>query len=99
LEDERGRGLNKGKIYISKSSSNCVLEAYLQQFQNDFSQFLMSRSQEMVNGGHMVLSFMGRKSMDPTSANCCYQWELLAHALMTMVSEVVTYFLFVSILS
>ncbi|KAK2452363.1 S-adenosyl-L-methionine:benzoic acid/salicylic acid carboxyl methyltransferase [Trifolium repens] len=87
LEDERGRGLNKGKIYISKSSSNCVLEAYLQQFQNDFSQFLMSRSQEMVNGGHMVLSFMGRKSMDPTSANCCYQWELLAHALMTMVSE------------
>ncbi|WJX15744.1 jasmonate O-methyltransferase [Trifolium repens] len=87
LEDERGRGLNKGKIYISKSSSNCVLEAYLQQFQNDFSQFLMSRSQEMVNGGHMVLSFMGRNSMDPTSANCCYQWELLAHALMTMVSE------------
>jgi hypothetical protein len=57
----------------------------------------MSRSQEMVNGGHMVLSFMGRNSMDPTSANCCYQWELLAHALMTMVSEVVTYFLFVSI--
>jgi jasmonate O-methyltransferase len=57
----------------------------------------MSRSQEMVNGGHMVLSFMGRNSMDPTSANCCYQWELLAHALMTMVSEVVTYFLFVCI--
>lgn len=86
LEDERGKGLNKGKLYISKSSPNCVLKAYSQQFQNDFLQFLESRSQEMVHGGRMVLSFMGRESMDPTSPNCCYQWELLAQSLMTMVS-------------
>ncbi|KEH40177.1 probable jasmonic acid carboxyl methyltransferase 2 [Medicago truncatula] len=87
LEDERGKGLNKGKLYISKSSPNCVLKAYSQQFKNDFSQFLESRSQEMVHGGRMVLSFMGRESMDPTSPNCCYQWELLAQALMTLVLE------------
>ena len=92
LEDERGKGLNKGKLYISKSSPNCVLKAYSQQFQNDFLQFLESRSQEMVHGGRMVLSFMGRESMDPTSPNCCYQWELLAQALMTMVSEVLQLF-------
>ncbi|RHN77501.1 putative jasmonate O-methyltransferase [Medicago truncatula] len=92
LEDERGKGLNKGKLYISKSSPNCVLKAYSQQFKNDFSQFLESRSQEMVHGGRMVLSFMGRESMDPTSPNCCYQWELLAQALMTLVLEVLQLF-------
>lgn len=65
-----------------------MLKAYSQQFQNDFSQFIEARSEEMVDGGRMVLSLMGRDSMDPTSAYCCYQWELLAQALMTMVSEV-----------
>ena len=59
------------------------------QFRNDFSLFLKCRSQEMVAGGRMVLSFMGRKSMNPTTAESCYQWELLAHALMSMASEVV----------
>ncbi|KAK2452361.1 S-adenosyl-L-methionine:benzoic acid/salicylic acid carboxyl methyltransferase [Trifolium repens] len=87
LKDESGRGLNKGKLYISKSSPNCVLEAYAQQFQNDFSCFLESRSQEIAHEGRMVLSLMGRESMDPTSTNGFYQWELLAQALMTMVSE------------
>ncbi|XP_057425459.1 LOW QUALITY PROTEIN: probable jasmonic acid carboxyl methyltransferase 2 [Lotus japonicus] len=87
LKDGWGRGLNKGKIYISKSSPQCVLDAYLRQFQNDFSLFLQSRSQEIVAGGYMVLSLMGRQSMDPTTPHCCYQWELLAQALMSMVSE------------
>nr|BCT65987.1 putative methyltransferase [Lotus japonicus] len=85
LKDGWGRGLNKGKIYISKSSPQCVLDAYLRQFQNDFSLFLKSRSQEVVAGGRMVLSFMGRQSMDPTTLPT--YWELLAHALMSMVSE------------
>ncbi|KAI4336858.1 hypothetical protein L6164_015335 [Bauhinia variegata] len=82
-----GRSLNKGKIYISKSSPQCVLDAYLSQFQNDFSFFLKSRSQEMVTGARMVLSFMARKDVDPTTPESCYQWELLAHALMTMVAQ------------
>ncbi|KAK7291203.1 hypothetical protein RIF29_06158 [Crotalaria pallida] len=85
---ENGRSaLNKGKIYISKTSPQCVLDAYLMQFKNDFSHFLASRSKEMVSGGRMVLSLMGRESMDPTVAHSCYQWELLAQALMSMVSE------------
>ncbi|ESW32724.1 hypothetical protein PHAVU_001G012300 [Phaseolus vulgaris] len=87
LEDESGRALNKGKIYISKSSPQCVLEAYSQQFKNDFSLFLASRSHEMVTGGRMVLSFMGRTTIDPTSDHSCYQWELLARSLMAMVSQ------------
>ncbi|KAK7321771.1 hypothetical protein VNO77_32697 [Canavalia gladiata] len=86
LEDS-GRALNKGKIFISKSSPQCVLDAYSQQFKNDFSLFLVSRSQEMVAKGRMVLSLMGRESMDPTTPHSCYHWELLAQALMSLVSE------------
>ncbi|GAY43043.1 hypothetical protein CUMW_071570 [Citrus unshiu] len=79
--------LNKGKIYISKSSPQCVLDAYSVQFQNNFSMFLRSRAAEMVAGGRMVLSFLGRRSIDPTTEESCYHWELLAQALMSMVTE------------
>ncbi|KAI5353832.1 hypothetical protein L3X38_006726 [Prunus dulcis] len=82
-----GEALNKGKIYISKTSPQCVLDSYALQFHNDFSLFLKSRSEEMFGGGRMVLSLMGRPSYDPTTPASCYQWELLAHALMTLVSE------------
>ncbi|GMN28917.1 hypothetical protein TIFTF001_046279 [Ficus carica] len=87
LESNAGTALNKGKIYLSKSSPQCVLEAYSKQFQEDFSLFLRCRSEEIVAGGRMVLSFMGRSSEDPTTEDSCYQWELLALALMTMVYE------------
>ncbi|XP_050366461.1 probable jasmonic acid carboxyl methyltransferase 2 [Argentina anserina] len=78
---------NKGKIYISKSSPQSVLDAYSRQFQEDFSMFLKSRAEEIVGGGRMVLSFMGRPTLDPTTEQSCYQWELLALALMSMVSD------------
>ncbi|XP_062101225.1 probable jasmonic acid carboxyl methyltransferase 2 [Humulus lupulus] len=84
---ERGLYINKGKLYLSKSSPQCVLDAYLNQFEEDFSLFLSSRGEEVVSEGRMVLSFMGRTSSDPTTEESCYQWELLATALMTMVSE------------
>ncbi|XP_054792748.1 probable jasmonic acid carboxyl methyltransferase 2 [Prosopis cineraria] len=83
-----GGGLvNKGKIYISESSPRSVVEAYSRQFQNDFTVFLKSRSREMVRGGRMVLSLIGRDSIDPTTPHSCYQWELLAQALMSLVSQ------------
>ena len=85
--------LNKGKIYLSKSSPQYVLDAYSVQFQEDFSLFLRSRAEEMVGGGRMVLSFMGRTSSDPTTPESCHQWELLATALMSLVSEVFFFFL------
>ncbi|GAV83271.1 Methyltransf_7 domain-containing protein [Cephalotus follicularis] len=88
LESNASTSLNKGKIYISKSSPQCVLDAYLLQFQNDFSLFLKSRSEEIVPGGRMVLSLCSGVSTDPpTEENGCYQWELMATALMGLVSE------------
>ncbi|KAL6212888.1 hypothetical protein ACLB2K_018103 [Fragaria x ananassa] len=87
LDSTAGTALNKGKIYISKSSPQCVLDAYSLQFHKDFSMFLKSRAEEIVGGGRMVLSFMGRPTLDPTTEQSCYQWELLALALMSMVSD------------
>lgn len=85
--------LNKGKLYISHTSPSDVINAYVSQFQNDFSTFLRSRSPEIVPGGGMLLSLMGRSSIDPTIEDgCYYQWELLANALSNLVSKV-NYFL------
>ena len=80
--------LKRGKLYISKTSPLCVLDAYLSQFEKDLFLFLKSRSEEMVHGGRMVLSFMGRRSVDTSADESCYQWELLARALMSMALEV-----------
>ena len=88
LDSKASTAINKGRIYISKTSPQSVLDSYMLQFQKDFSLFLKSRSDEIVPGGCMVLSFTGRKSMDPTSIESCHQWELLAQALMNMVPEV-----------
>lgn len=73
---------------MSTTSPPNVLRSYYEQFQNDFSMFLKCRSEEMVAGGRMVLTFLGRKSDDPSSKECCYIWELLAKALNEMISEV-----------
>lgn len=87
LEGEGKRKMNKGKLYISSTSPRSVLEGYGEQFKNDFSRFIKSRSEEMVSGGRMVLSLMGRISMDPTTADSCHHWELLAQALTTLASQ------------
>ncbi|EEF40813.1 Benzoate carboxyl methyltransferase, putative [Ricinus communis] len=78
---------NKGNIYMASASPPSVLKAYYRQFQKDFSMFLKCRSQELVAGGRMVLTFLGRRSEDPTSKECCYIWELLAMALNELVLE------------
>ncbi|XVE56086.1 hypothetical protein DITRI_Ditri03aG0209000 [Diplodiscus trichospermus] len=87
LESNALEHLNKGKLYISRSSPQSVLDAYSWQFQNDFSLFIKSRSQELVPGGRMVLSFLGRKFSDPTIEDSCYQWALLAQAIKSLVIE------------
>ncbi|XP_023741096.1 S-adenosyl-L-methionine:benzoic acid/salicylic acid carboxyl methyltransferase 3 [Lactuca sativa] len=78
---------NKGNIYMSSTSPSSVIRAYYQQFQTDFSMFLKCRADEMVSGGRMVLTILGRRSDDPCSKECCYIWELLAMALNDMVYE------------
>ena len=73
---------------MASTSPKSVLKAYYEQFQSDFSVFLECRAKELVVGGRMVLTILGRKSEDPRSKECCYIWELLALALNEMVSEV-----------
>ncbi|GMI96819.1 jasmonic acid carboxyl methyltransferase [Hibiscus trionum] len=87
LQSNALKCVNKGKLYISKSSPQSVMDAYSLQFRNDFSIFLKSRSQELVPSGRMVLSFLGRKSADPTTEDSCYHWELLAQAIMSLARE------------
>ncbi|XP_034682371.1 salicylate carboxymethyltransferase-like isoform X1 [Vitis riparia] len=83
----QGLESNKGNIYMASSSPPCVLKVYYEQFRTDFSMFLRCRSEELLEGGSMVLTFLGRRSEDPSSKECCYIWELLAVALNDMVAE------------
>ncbi|KAL3506342.1 hypothetical protein ACH5RR_031724 [Cinchona calisaya] len=78
---------NKGNIYMASSSPPSVIKAYFKQFEKDFSTFLNCRAEELVSGGRMVLTILGRKNEDPCSKEGCYIWELLALALNDMVSE------------
>ncbi|XP_020229915.1 salicylate carboxymethyltransferase isoform X1 [Cajanus cajan] len=78
---------NKGNIYISSTSPSNVVRAYYEQFQTDFSHFLKCRAEELVEGGRMVLTILGRRSDDPSSKDGCYIWELMAKALNDMVLE------------
>eukprot|EP00257_Ricinus_communis_P006342 XP_002521540.2 salicylate carboxymethyltransferase [Ricinus communis] len=78
---------NDGNIYMASDSPPSVLQAYYRQFQKDFSMFLKCRSEELVPGGRMVLTFLGRRSEDPASKECCYIWKLLAMVLGELVLE------------
>ncbi|KVI02836.1 SAM dependent carboxyl methyltransferase [Cynara cardunculus var. scolymus] len=61
LYDKQGKSINNGSLYISKSSPLEVSKAYFEQFQEDFSLFLRSRSKELIVGGRMVLILLGRR--------------------------------------
>ncbi|XP_042490299.1 S-adenosyl-L-methionine:benzoic acid/salicylic acid carboxyl methyltransferase 1-like [Macadamia integrifolia] len=55
--------------------------------QKDFSVFLKSRYDELVPGGHMVMTMLGNKSEDPFSRDFCTLMELLAKSLKDLVSK------------
>nr|GEZ17241.1 benzoate carboxyl methyltransferase-like [Tanacetum cinerariifolium] len=78
---------NKSNIYISKTTPPNVFEAYRKQYAADFTKLLQLRSKEIVSGGRMVLTLMGRSLSDPTNDDCCVPWELLALSLQDMVKE------------
>lgn len=79
---------NRGNIYIARTSPPSVINAYYRQYQCDFSAFLRCRARELVPGGRMVLTTLGRRGEHPSSGESCRVWELLAMALDEMVSEV-----------
>ncbi|KAJ4962647.1 hypothetical protein NE237_022586 [Protea cynaroides] len=87
LYDEDGKSMNKGKIYISESSPHLVSEAYLIQFQEDFSLFLRSRSLELKSGGRMVLILLGRTGPHHTQSANALLWELLSRSFGILISR------------
>ncbi|KAK2999221.1 hypothetical protein RJ639_023870, partial [Escallonia herrerae] len=78
---------NKGNISIAKTSPPDVFEAYLKQFQKDFTLFLQSRAKEVKTDGHLVLVFLGRSIADPTSKDSCCIWYPLLKSLFDMMAE------------
>ncbi|XP_057446580.1 S-adenosyl-L-methionine:benzoic acid/salicylic acid carboxyl methyltransferase 3-like [Lotus japonicus] len=78
---------NKGNICEARTSPLKVRKAYYKQFQKDFSLFLKSRAEELIEGGRMVLILMGRRGEEQYNKDGCYIWELLALALNDMVSQ------------
>ncbi|XP_042497283.1 probable jasmonic acid carboxyl methyltransferase 2 [Macadamia integrifolia] len=88
VKSESGNVLNKGNIYIGKTSPSSVINAYSQQFQKDFSSFLKFRSEELVPGGRMVIITLGHRSdQEPWDDGNCKCWELLSMALTDMALE------------
>lgn len=77
---------HKSNILLSSGSSASVINAYNKQFQTDFTTFLRCRSEELVTGGCMVFTLLGR-SDDPSIKGSGYIWELLGLTLVEMVSE------------
>ncbi|KAH0881106.1 hypothetical protein HID58_068500, partial [Brassica napus] len=76
---------NKENVYISNSSPQSAYKAYLNQFQRDFSMFLTLRSEEIVSNGRMVLTFIGRNTLnsDQFYRDCCHVWTLLSKSLVS----------------
>lgn len=80
---------NSMNVYITASSPLSDYNAYLNQFQRDFLTFLKMRSEEMVSNGRMVLTIMGRNTIDnPLYRDCCHCWSLLSNSLCDLVLEV-----------
>ncbi|KAK6258312.1 hypothetical protein SCA6_012786 [Theobroma cacao] len=79
-----GIGNNKGSVYMAESSPPNVFKAHSRQFKEDFSTFLKLRSQEMIPGGRMVLTFNGRSNLYPSKQDD--DWKLqLAKSLYDLV--------------
>lgn len=84
----QGVPLNKGNVYISKTTPISVKKAYFSLFEKDFTSFLKSRSEEMVTNGLMFLILQGREFEDPTSCkSSSYSFDALSKALAALVSQ------------
>ncbi|XP_047332830.1 probable methyltransferase TCM_000336 [Impatiens glandulifera] len=79
--------MNKGNIYISENSPTQVSEAYFRQFKNDFQLFLRTRAEELVNGGRMVLIFLGRLGPNHVDRGNSFFWEILRRSLLIMSTQ------------
>nr|ANR02536.1 benzoic acid carboxyl methyltransferase [synthetic construct]CAF31508.1 S-adenosyl-L-methionine:benzoic acid/salicylic acid carboxyl methyltransferase [Nicotiana suaveolens] len=78
---------NKGNIQVASTSPQDVVEAYYEQYERDFVNFLKLRSIELVKGGRMVLTVMGRNNEDRFSKASCYILEPMVMALNELIAE------------
>ena len=88
LLDETNGPVNKGKMFISSTSPPAVAAAYSRQFRRDFSLFLRSRAAEVVAGGRMVVSMLGREGERHADRNTTLLWDLLSASFAALVSQV-----------
>lgn len=89
LADESGIPLNKGNIHKQRQAPTVCLQAYINLFERDFTLFLRLCSQEMVSGGHVVLTIIGSdRKADSSGNHSCTTWELLGITLNDMVQEI-----------
>ncbi|KAK8957756.1 Benzoate carboxyl methyltransferase [Platanthera zijinensis] len=87
LKGENCAPLNKGNIYMNEESSSTLSQLYSEQFKRDFSIFLKSRSDELILGGGMVLSFLGRTNASFNIGGIMHLEGLFLKTMNTMVSE------------
>ncbi|CDP13096.1 unnamed protein product [Coffea canephora] len=80
---QEGLPLNKGNIYIGKTSPKSVHDAYLDQFDRDFTNFLSVRADELVSGEHLFMT-LATKIDGPVAYNV---QDLLGMTMNDMVSE------------
>ncbi|KAL1073039.1 hypothetical protein V6Z11_D11G193900 [Gossypium hirsutum] len=87
LVDKANPVINKGKIFISRTSPAAVIDSYVTQFRKDFTLFLKLRSEEIAPKGRMVLTLRGRTTPDPTSDQSCLLWDYLGQAFQDLVAK------------
>ncbi|KAL5212739.1 hypothetical protein ABZP36_023586 [Zizania latifolia] len=89
VPDEMARGvvMNVGNMYIWETTPPAVVKLYQDLFRKDFSLFLKLRYSELVSGGQMVLTFLGRKNSDVLRGEACFVWGLLAQAIQSLVQQ------------
>lgn len=80
--------LNEGNIYIGKTTPPTVINMFEEQFQKDFDTFLTLRSRELVSGGRMLITLLGRKSQSVLmDGEVSTVFELLAKSLQSLVQK------------
>ncbi|KAG8059608.1 hypothetical protein GUJ93_ZPchr0002g26410 [Zizania palustris] len=89
VPDELASGavVNVGNMYIWETTPAPVVKLYQKQFDKDMLLFFALRYSELVSGGQMVLTFLGRKNRDVLRGELSCMWGLLAQALQSLVQQ------------
>lgn len=87
LEGKREVYLNGESMYIDNNTPPPVVKLFQEQFRKDFSLFLRLRHEELVFGGQMVLTFLGRKDEDVYTGDLNHLFGLLSQSLQSLVAK------------